>query len=42
MRLAGVSKVYGAGEIAVHALREVDFDVELGDYVAIIGSSGSG
>jgi putative ABC transport system ATP-binding protein len=42
MRLAGVSKVYGAGEIAVHALREIDFDVHSGDYVAIIGSSGSG
>jgi putative ABC transport system ATP-binding protein len=42
MKLAGVSKIYGAGEIAVHALRQVDFDVEPGDYVAIIGSSGSG
>jgi len=42
MHLAGVSKIYGAGEIAVHALREVDFDVDSGDYVAIIGSSGSG
>jgi len=42
MKLAGVSKIYGAGEIAVHALRQVDFDVAPGDYVAIIGSSGSG
>jgi putative ABC transport system ATP-binding protein len=42
MHLAGVSKIYGGGEIAVHALRDVDFDVEQGDYVAIIGSSGSG
>ena len=42
MVLTGVSKIYGAGEIAVHALREVDFKLELGDYLAIIGSSGSG
>ena len=42
MALANVSKVYGAGEIAVHALRDVDFTVEEGDYVAIMGSSGSG
>jgi putative ABC transport system ATP-binding protein len=42
MVLSGVSKIYGDGEIAVHALREVDFTLETGDYLAIIGSSGSG
>ena len=42
MLLDRVSKVYGGGEIAVHALRDVDFRVERGDYVAIMGSSGSG
>jgi putative ABC transport system ATP-binding protein len=42
MSLVGVSKIYGMGEIAVHALREVDFKLEQGDYLAIIGSSGSG
>jgi putative ABC transport system ATP-binding protein len=42
MVLSGVSKIYGDGEIAVHALREVDFTLESGDYLAIIGSSGSG
>jgi putative ABC transport system ATP-binding protein len=42
MVLTGVSKIYGMGEIAVHALREVDFTLETGDYLAIIGSSGSG
>jgi len=42
MKLTGVSKVYGAGEIAVHALRDVNLTLEHGDYLAIMGSSGSG
>jgi putative ABC transport system ATP-binding protein len=42
MVLSKVSKIYGLGEIAVHALRNVDFRVDRGDYLAIMGSSGSG
>jgi putative ABC transport system ATP-binding protein len=42
MVLSNVSKVYGTGEIAVHALRNVDFRVDQGDFLAIMGSSGSG
>ena len=42
MVLSKVSKIYGLGEIAVHALRTVDFRVDRGDYLAIMGSSGSG
>jgi len=42
MALNGVSKIYGAGEIAVHALRDVDLRLDRGEYLAIIGASGSG
>ena len=42
VHISGLTKVYGEGESAVHALRGVDLDVPYGDYVAIMGSSGSG
>jgi len=37
-----MSKVYGEGETAVHALRDVDLVVRRGEYVAVVGQSGSG
>ncbi len=38
----GVTKQYGDGEVAVHALAGVDLTVEQGEFVAIMGPSGSG
>jgi putative ABC transport system ATP-binding protein len=42
IEIRDVSKTYGAGETAVHALRGVSLQVRAGDYVAVMGSSGSG
>jgi putative ABC transport system ATP-binding protein len=37
-----LTKVYSAGKIQVSAVRGVSFEVELGEFVAIVGPSGSG
>jgi putative ABC transport system ATP-binding protein len=37
-----LSKTYGAGTAAVHALREVDLDLFTGELVVLLGASGSG
>jgi putative ABC transport system ATP-binding protein len=42
IEIKDVTKVYGSGEIAVHALRGVDLGVRPGQFVAIMGPSGSG
>jgi len=40
--LQHVSKVYGSGDTLVRALDDLCLSVERGDYVAVMGSSGSG
>ncbi|WP_147819783.1 ABC transporter ATP-binding protein [Salidesulfovibrio onnuriiensis] len=40
--LKGVGRVYGAGENSVHALRDLDLDIAEGEFLAIMGTSGSG
>jgi putative ABC transport system ATP-binding protein len=42
MKLEGITKVYGEGDLSVEALRGVDLEVGVGDYLAVMGPSGSG
>ena len=42
LRVEHLNKIYGSGDTAVHALDDVSFTVEKGEFVAIVGPSGSG
>ena len=42
VELRGVSKVYGRGEGEVRAIDGIDLRIEEGDFVAVMGASGSG
>lgn len=40
--LRGVSKIYGSGDLEVKALDHLDLVIREGDYLAVMGASGSG
>ena len=42
LEVKNLSKTYGSGEAAVHALKGASFRVPKGEYVAVVGESGSG
>ena len=42
MKLEGITKVYGEGDLSVEALTGIDLEVGVGDYLAVMGPSGSG
>lgn len=42
LEVKSISKIYGKGETAVHALKDVSFSVPKGEFTAIVGESGSG
>jgi putative ABC transport system ATP-binding protein len=42
IELAGITRVYRSGSLAVEALKGIDLTIREGEFVAIMGSSGSG
>lgn len=42
LEVESISKIYGEGEAAVHALRRASFSISQGEFAAIVGESGSG
>lgn len=42
LEIKGLKKVYGTGEARVEALKGIDMQVERGEFVAVVGTSGSG
>ncbi len=42
LKVSHLTKTYGTGEQAVHALSDVSLTIKAGEFVAIVGSSGSG
>ena len=40
--LRGISKIYGSGDLEVKALDQLNLTVQEGDYLAVMGASGSG
>src|SRR5687767_12246992 len=41
-QVRAVSKVYQMGDVQVHALRSIDFDLYRGELLVLLGASGSG
>ena len=42
LQAQALCKTYGTGETAVQALKDVSFSVPKGEFVAVVGESGSG
>ncbi|MGH7831027.1 MAG: ATP-binding cassette domain-containing protein, partial [Candidatus Binatia bacterium] len=42
IRVRGLYKTYRMGDVEVPALRGVDLDIHRGEFIAVMGASGSG
>lgn len=42
VRLTGVSKIYRMGEVKIHAVDDMEFAIDKGEFVIVVGPSGAG
>jgi len=42
VKLNNISKTYKMGDVSIHALKNVNMEIESGSFVSIVGPSGSG
>lgn len=42
IEMRGVTRIYGRGQAAMQALRGIDLVIDRGDFIAVMGASGSG
>lgn len=42
IQLKQINKYFGSGENKVHILKDINLEIEKGDFISIIGTSGSG
>jgi len=42
IELEGIEKTYGSGEVVTRVLQDISFEIQPGQYVAIMGASGTG
>jgi putative ABC transport system ATP-binding protein len=42
IEMRGISRVYGTGHASIHALKEIEMTISRGEFIAVMGASGSG
>jgi len=42
LEVRNASKIYGEGDVVIEALKQVNLEIEAGEFIAILGPSGSG